>query len=37
MLDKIIDALIGEAVGEGLKKIQSSEIRLQLLNKFKFV
>ncbi|WP_254449302.1 NACHT domain-containing NTPase [Anabaena sp. UHCC 0253] len=34
MLDKIIDALIGEAVGEGLKKFQSSEIRLQLLNKF---
>jgi WD40 repeat protein len=34
MLDKIIDALIGEAVGEGLKKIQSSAIRLQLLNKF---
>ena len=34
MLDKIIDALIGETVHEVLDKLKYNEIRLQLLNKF---
>ncbi|MBO1058631.1 MAG: hypothetical protein HEQ27_19820, partial [Dolichospermum sp. JUN01] len=34
MLDKIIDALIGETVHEFLDELKYSEIRLQLLNKF---
>ncbi|WP_242039580.1 hypothetical protein [Anabaena sphaerica] len=34
MLDKIIDALIGEAVGKVLDKLEYSETRLRLLNKF---
>jgi WD40 repeat protein len=34
MLDKVVDALIGETVHEVLDKLKYSEIRLQLLNKF---
>jgi WD40 repeat protein len=34
MLDKIIDALIGEAVDQVLDKLEYSETRLRLLNKF---
>ncbi|MDM3862893.1 MAG: hypothetical protein PT118_24415 [Aphanizomenon gracile PMC644.10] len=34
MLDKIIDALIGETVHEVLDKLKYSEIRLRLLNEF---
>jgi hypothetical protein len=34
MLDKVVDALIGETVHKVLDKLKYSEIRLQLLNKF---
>ncbi|WP_207765423.1 hypothetical protein [Cuspidothrix issatschenkoi] len=34
MLDKIIDALIGETLHEVLDKLKYSEIRLKLLNNF---
>ncbi|WP_051155165.1 NACHT and WD40 repeat domain-containing protein [Anabaena sp. 90] len=34
MLDKVVDALIGETVHEVLDKLKYSEIRLRLLNKF---
>ena len=37
MLDKVVDALIGETVHEVLDKLKYSEIRLRLLKQFNLI